>query len=118
MPALAAENQMLAAIAIPFAGALLIPLFHRQPNLREGVTLVASAALAVAAIVYNFAGPRALGVQFRLDLRERAEKLCTQQLVRAGADCLGGGVAVQLLHAAPPEQDCTVAVADRHRRAV
>ena len=33
------ETQVLLAIAIPFVGALLIPLFHRWPNLRETVTL-------------------------------------------------------------------------------
>jgi multicomponent Na+:H+ antiporter subunit D len=61
MLALATENQMLAAIAIPFAGALLIPLFHRQPDIREGVTLVASAALAVA--VWGLLRPVLAGVR-------------------------------------------------------
>ena len=31
---------------VPLACALLLPLFHRVPNLRETVTLAASAALA------------------------------------------------------------------------
>lgn len=47
MPAIAPETHLLLAIAIPFAGALLIPLFHRQPNLRETVTLTTAAALAI-----------------------------------------------------------------------
>lgn len=40
------EAQVLLAIAIPFVGALLIPLFHRWPNLRETVTLATAAKLA------------------------------------------------------------------------
>jgi multicomponent Na+:H+ antiporter subunit D len=41
------EQLVLAAILVPLAAAFLIPLFHRTPNLREGVTLVAAATLAV-----------------------------------------------------------------------
>lgn len=41
------EAQVLLAIAIPFVGAVLIPLFHRWPNLREAVTLATAAKLAV-----------------------------------------------------------------------
>ena len=40
------EDLILAALLIPSAAALLIPLFHRIPNLREAVTLIAAAALA------------------------------------------------------------------------
>ncbi len=36
---------MLAAIAVPLAGALLIALCHRRPNLRETVTLAAAVAM-------------------------------------------------------------------------
>ncbi|MEJ8571335.1 monovalent cation/H+ antiporter subunit D family protein [Microbaculum marinum] len=36
---------VLLALAIPFAAALLIPLAHRRPNLREAITLVAAGAL-------------------------------------------------------------------------
>jgi len=39
-------DLILAATLIPAAAAFLIPLFYRIPNLREAVTLVASAALA------------------------------------------------------------------------
>jgi multicomponent Na+:H+ antiporter subunit D len=39
------ETLVLAALAVPLAAALLIPLFHRSPNLREAVTLAASAGL-------------------------------------------------------------------------
>ena len=35
IPPLAPDTLMLLAIAIPFVGAALIPLFHRWPNLRE-----------------------------------------------------------------------------------
>lgn len=38
---------MIAAPLVPLVAALLIPLCHRWPNLREGVTLVAAAVLAV-----------------------------------------------------------------------
>jgi multicomponent Na+:H+ antiporter subunit D len=44
---LSPEALLLLAITIPFVGALLIPLFHRRPNLREVVTLATAAALAV-----------------------------------------------------------------------
>lgn len=57
----AADAQMLAAVAIPFAAALLIPLFHGQPNLREAVTLVASASLAVTA--WGLLGPVLAGAR-------------------------------------------------------
>ncbi|MEL6372367.1 MAG: monovalent cation/H+ antiporter subunit D family protein [Pseudomonadota bacterium] len=40
-----AATLMLAALLIPAAGALLIPLFHRAPNLREGVTIITAIAL-------------------------------------------------------------------------
>jgi multicomponent Na+:H+ antiporter subunit D len=43
----ALETHILLAIAVPFIGAGLIPLFHRQPNLRETVTLATAAVLAV-----------------------------------------------------------------------
>ncbi|MDX2156066.1 MAG: proton-conducting transporter membrane subunit [Hyphomicrobiaceae bacterium] len=42
------EALVLLAIALPFVGAALIPLFHRWPNLRETVTLATAAKLAVA----------------------------------------------------------------------
>jgi multicomponent Na+:H+ antiporter subunit D len=47
----------LAALAVltPFVGALIIPLFHRHPNLREAVTLVTAGALCV--IVSSLVGP-------------------------------------------------------------
>ena len=45
MIAAAPENLMLAALLVPFAAAFLIPLCHKTPALREGVTLGAAAAL-------------------------------------------------------------------------
>lgn len=48
MPSVDLGTHVLFTIVIPFVGAVLIPLFHRQPNLREAVTLATAAALAVA----------------------------------------------------------------------
>lgn len=42
------ERLALLALLLPFAGALLIPIFHRQPNLREAVTLATACLLCVA----------------------------------------------------------------------
>lgn len=41
---------MLAAVAVPFVAALLIPAFGRQPNLREAVTLLAAGILFVLVV--------------------------------------------------------------------
>ncbi|MEL6290971.1 MAG: proton-conducting transporter membrane subunit [Pseudomonadota bacterium] len=41
------ETFMIAAIVVPLVAALLIPLFHKAPALREGVTLGSAGALAV-----------------------------------------------------------------------
>lgn len=43
------EQLMLAGMLIPAIAALLIPVFHRAPNLREAVTLIAAALVAIAA---------------------------------------------------------------------
>ena len=43
----APETLLVLAMALPLCCALLLPLFHRSPNLRETVTLVFSALLAV-----------------------------------------------------------------------
>lgn len=53
--ALSPEGILVLALLTPFAGALILPLFHRQPNLREAVTLVTSAALCL--IVFQLVGP-------------------------------------------------------------
>jgi multicomponent Na+:H+ antiporter subunit D len=42
---------MLAALVVPFVAALVIPLFHRQPNLRETVTLMAAVVLFVLVVL-------------------------------------------------------------------
>jgi multicomponent Na+:H+ antiporter subunit D len=57
----APEGLVVAAIVIPLAAALLIPLFHRQPNLRETVTLVASVLLCVT--VVGLLGPALAGAR-------------------------------------------------------
>lgn len=43
------SELIVAALLIPAAAALLIPLFHGLPNLRETVTLIAALALAIVA---------------------------------------------------------------------
>jgi multicomponent Na+:H+ antiporter subunit D len=42
------ERLVLLAVLAPFVGALIIPLFHRAPNLRETVTLATASALLIA----------------------------------------------------------------------
>lgn len=42
----APTDLIIAALAIPFIAALIIPLFYKIPNLREAVTLIAAAILA------------------------------------------------------------------------
>ena len=44
------ETLLLLAVALPFAAALVIPLFRRHPNLRESVTLVTAGALCLATL--------------------------------------------------------------------
>lgn len=46
---------ILAALAVPFAAALIIPLFRSHPNLREAVTLIAAVVLFATALA--IAGP-------------------------------------------------------------
>jgi multicomponent Na+:H+ antiporter subunit D len=47
--------MLIAAIAVPFIGAIGIALAHRAPNVREGVTLVTAGLLAW--LVWSLAGP-------------------------------------------------------------
>jgi multicomponent Na+:H+ antiporter subunit D len=68
MISLPAETLAIAALLVPLVAAALIPLFHRAPNLRETVTLVAAAALAW--VVWSLAGhvmagarPEAIGLR-------------------------------------------------------
>jgi multicomponent Na+:H+ antiporter subunit D len=68
MLAASPEVLVLAAVTIPFVGALLIPIFHRVPNLREAVTLATAGALfiTVASLlgpVLSGARPEALNIQ-------------------------------------------------------
>jgi multicomponent Na+:H+ antiporter subunit D len=60
---LAAQPETLVQLAliIPLLAALLIPLFHRMPNLREAVTLIASVALAT--VVWSLYGPVLAGAR-------------------------------------------------------
>ena len=53
--ALSTESLVLLALLTPFVGALIIPLFHKLPNLRETVTLVT--AVLLCATVIRLLGP-------------------------------------------------------------
>jgi multicomponent Na+:H+ antiporter subunit D len=55
------EILVLVAVAIPFVGAVLIPVFHRMPNVREAVTLVTAGALFVT--VTSLLGPVLAGAR-------------------------------------------------------
>jgi multicomponent Na+:H+ antiporter subunit D len=61
MRPLTPDHLVLAALVIPFAGAALIPVFHRLPNLREAVTLVTALALFLA--VLGLLGPTLAGAR-------------------------------------------------------
>jgi multicomponent Na+:H+ antiporter subunit D len=52
---LSTESLVLMAVLTPFVGALVIPLFHKLPNLRETVTLVT--AVVLCATVIRLLGP-------------------------------------------------------------
>jgi multicomponent Na+:H+ antiporter subunit D len=54
-PLASPEWLLLAALIVPFVGALLIPFFHDRPNARETVTLATAGLLFV--IVAGIAGP-------------------------------------------------------------
>ena len=53
--ALSSETILVLALLTPFAGALILPLFHQRPNLRETVTLMTAAVLGL--IVLGLLGP-------------------------------------------------------------
>ena len=55
------ETLVQLALVIPLLAAVLIPLFHNTPNLREAVTLVAASALAV--VVWSLYGPVMAGAR-------------------------------------------------------
>jgi multicomponent Na+:H+ antiporter subunit D len=50
MAVLSNESLVLMAVLTPFIGAVLIPLFHKSPNLRETVTLVTASALCLITV--------------------------------------------------------------------
>ena len=50
MTFLAPETLLGLSLLIPFAAALLIPVFHASPNLREGVTLGAAGLLFIVVL--------------------------------------------------------------------
>jgi multicomponent Na+:H+ antiporter subunit D len=65
---LSPESLVLIAVIVPFAAALVIPLFEKAPNLRETVTLLAAGCLCLAvfallAPVIGGARPRAEVIQ-------------------------------------------------------
>ncbi|MCB1509728.1 MAG: monovalent cation/H+ antiporter subunit D family protein [Hyphomicrobiaceae bacterium] len=80
--ALTPENLILAALAIPTLAALLIPLCHRAPNLREAVTLISAGMLAIVVwhlLPHVMAGGRPEVALFRIlpgvDLAFKVEPL-------------------------------------------
>ncbi len=89
MSALAPERLLLLALLAPFVGALVIPLFHRRPNLRETATL--AAAVVMCAAVLGLLGPVLAGGRPRLDVidvrpgtRARLRGRAARHAVRAG----------------------------------
>jgi multicomponent Na+:H+ antiporter subunit D len=59
--ALTPEELVLASVVISFAGATLIPVFHRHPNLRETVTLTIAVLLFL--LVLGLLGPVLAGAR-------------------------------------------------------
>lgn len=55
MEAPSPESLILLALLTPLVGALIIPFFHKLPNLREAVTLVTAGALCL--VVFRLLGP-------------------------------------------------------------
>lgn len=59
---------LISAILVPFLGALIIPLFHRRPNLREAVTIIT--ALALGASVIGLLSPTLAGLRPQVQIIE------------------------------------------------
>jgi multicomponent Na+:H+ antiporter subunit D len=55
------ETLVILAVLTPFIGALIIPVFHKLPNLREAVTLMTAASLCI--VVFSLLQPVLDGVQ-------------------------------------------------------
>lgn len=63
------ETLLVLTLLIPFAAALLIPVFHRSPNLREAVTLSSAALLffvVIALVPTVLAGDRPEALRFQI----------------------------------------------------
>jgi multicomponent Na+:H+ antiporter subunit D len=73
MLAASPESLVLLAVFTPFIGALIIPLFHQLPNLREAVTLVTAASLCI--VVFNLLQPVLDGVRPEVRVIEVAPEL-------------------------------------------
>lgn len=67
------ETILVLALLTPFVGALILPLFHKLPNLRETVTLVTAAALCL--IVLRLLGPVLNGARPELGIIDVASGL-------------------------------------------
>jgi multicomponent Na+:H+ antiporter subunit D len=50
MASLSPETLVLAAVLVPFAGAVVIPLFRSRPNLRETITLASAGCLLLVTV--------------------------------------------------------------------
>ncbi len=73
MAGLSPDMLVLAAVIVPMLGALVIPLFHAQPNMRETVTLVTAALLFIIAI--GLLGPVLGGGRPEVDVIQVAQGL-------------------------------------------
>ena len=103
------ESAILLSLGIPLAGAVLIALFGRQPNLREGVTLTTAALLfgtVITLVPEIMAGgrPEATLIEMLpgLPLRFEVEPLgmlfalvASANKAARGSSCAGGGRAAQ-----------------------
>jgi multicomponent Na+:H+ antiporter subunit D len=67
------ERLVLFAVFVPFLGALVIPLFHRFPNLREAVTLLTAGLLCL--IAFGLLGPVLDGARPEADVIAVAQGL-------------------------------------------
>ena len=70
---LSPEGLIAAALLIPLAGAVVIPMFRNQPNLRETVTLVTAALLCLA--VFGLLAPVLSGARPELHVIDVAQGL-------------------------------------------
>ena len=103
------DKLVMLAVVTPFIGALIIPLFHKTPNLRETVTLITAAALcffvfSLLGPVLGGARPELPGVQVAARSGHRFQGRAARHVVRAGRLGIVGRQfdLLDRLHAGPP----------------